>query len=384
MGLRAFLDKIKPAFEKGGKFEKLHSTFDAFETFLYVPDTVTENGSHIRDAVDMKRNMIFVMIALMPCFFFGIFNVGYQHFLSSGENVTFWHTVGYGLIKVIPMYNVSYIFGVAIEFIFAEVRHEQVNEGYFVTGFLIPLIMPPDIPLWMLAIAVAFAVIIGKEVFGGTGMNIVNPALLARAFLFFSYPSKMSGDDIWIADKPDAYSGATPLGELLNGSNVMESLNISDMFFGFMPGSVGETSKLAILTGGMFLILTQVISLRILLSVFAGAIIMSLTFNLIGSTPAMEVTFWQHFLIGGFLFGAFFMATDPVTAAQTNTGKIIYGFLVGAIAIMIRVINQAYPEGMMLSILLMNFFAPFIDYVVVNNNIRKRKRRLAKTERRSS
>ena len=243
-------------------------------------------------------------------------------------------------------------------------------------------VIEEDVRLFKL-LRVVFAVIIGKEVFGGTGMNIVNPALLARAFLFFSYPSKMSGDDIWIADKPDAYSGATPLGELLNGNNVIESLNISDMFFGFMPGSVGETSKLAILTGGMFLILTQVISLRILLSVFAGAIIMSLTFNLIGSTPAMEVTFWQHFLIGGFLFGAFFMATDPVTAAQTNTGKIIYGFFVGAIAIMIRVINQAYPEGMMLSILLMNFFAPFIDYVVVNNNIRKRKRRLAKTERRS-
>ncbi len=223
MGLRSYLNKIKPSFEEGGRFEKLHSAFDAIETFFYVPDTVTENGSHIRDAVDMKRNMIFVLIALIPCFLFGIFNVGYQHYLSIGEDVTFWQTVGYGLLKVIPMYLVSYIVGLTIEIIFAQVRHEQVNEGYFVTGFLIPLVMPPDIPLWMLAKAVAAAVIIGKEVFGGTGMNIVNPALLARAFLFFSYPSKMSGDEIWIAEKPDAYSGATPLGELLNGNNVMES-----------------------------------------------------------------------------------------------------------------------------------------------------------------
>lgn len=384
MGLRSYLDKIKPSFEEGGRFEKFHSAFDAIETFFYVPDTVTENGSHIRDAVDMKRNMIFVLIALIPCFLFGIFNVGYQHYLSVGADVTFWQTVGYGLLKVIPMYLVSYIVGLTIEIIFAQVRHEQVNEGYFVTGFLIPLVMPPDIPLWMLAIAVAFAVIIGKEVFGGTGMNIVNPALLARAFLFFSYPSKMSGDEIWIAGKPDAYSGATPLGELLNGNNVMESQSMLDMFFGLMPGCVGETSKVAILIGGLFLLLTQVISIRVLLSVFVGAILMTLTFNLIGSTPAMEVTFRQHFMIGGFFFGAFFMATDPVTAAQTNTGKIIYGFLIGAITIMIRVINQAYPEGMMLSILLMNIFAPLIDYIVVNQNIRKRKRRLTATERRSA
>ncbi len=384
MGLRSYLNKIKPSFEEGGRFEKLHSAFDAIETFFYVPDTVTENGSHIRDAVDMKRNMIFVLIALIPCFLFGIFNVGYQHYLSIGEDVTFWQTVGYGLLKVIPMYLVSYIVGLTIEIIFAQVRHEQVNEGYFVTGFLIPLVMPPDIPLWMLAIAVAFAVIIGKEVFGGTGMNIVNPALLARAFLFFSYPSKMSGDEIWIAEKPDAYSGATPLGELLNGNNVMESQSMLDMFLGFMPGCIGETSKVAILIGGLFLILTHVISLRVLLSVFVGAILMTLTFNLIGSTPAMEVTFWQHFMMGGFFFGAFFMATDPVTAAQTNTGKIIYGFLIGAITIMIRVVNQAYPEGMMLSILLMNIFAPLIDYIVVNKNIRKRKHRLTATERRSA
>ena len=374
MGLRKYIDKIKPNFEQGGKYAKFHSTFEAFETFLYTPNRVTNNGAHIRDAVDMKRNMIYVVIALIPCFLFGTWNIGYQHFLSLSEDVTFWQTVGYGLLKIIPLYLVSYIVGLAIEFTFAEIRHEDVNEGYFVTGFLIPLIMPVDVPLWMLAIAVAFSVIIGKEVFGGSGMNVVNPALLARAFLFFAYPSKMTGID--------AYSGATPLGTIFNGGSVNDLPSLADMFIGTIPGSVGETSKIAILIGGLFLIITGIASLRIILATFAGAIAMTLVFNVLGTNPAMEVPFYYQIMMGGFMFGTFFMATDPVTAAQTNIGKWIYGFLIGAIAILIRVANPGYPEGMMLAILLMNVFAPLIDWCVVAVNIRKRKKRWAAAERR--
>ena len=374
MGLRKYIDKIKPNFEQGGKYAKFHSTFEAFETFLYTPNRVTNNGAHIRDAVDMKRNMIYVVIALIPCFLFGTWNIGYQHFLSLSEDVTFWQTVGYGLLKIIPLYLVSYIVGLAIEFTFAEIRHEDVNEGYFVTGFLIPLIMPVDVPLWMLAIAVAFSVIIGKEVFGGSGMNVVNPALLARAFLFFAYPSKMTGID--------AYSGATPLGTIFNGGSVNDLPCLADMFIGTIPGSVGETSKIAILIGGLFLIITGIASLRIILATFAGAIAMTLVFNVLGTNPAMEVPFYYQIMMGGFMFGTFFMATDPVTAAQTNIGKWIYGFLIGAIAILIRVANPGYPEGMMLAILLMNVFAPLIDWCVVAVNIRKRKKRWAAAERR--
>ena len=375
MGLRKYLDKIKPNFEQGGKYAKFHSTFEAFETFLYTPNRVTNNGAHIRDAVDMKRNMIYVLIALIPCFLFGTWNIGYQHFLSYGEDVTFWQTVGYGLLKIIPLYLVSYVVGLTIEFTFAEIRHEEVNEGYFVTGFLIPLIMPVDVPLWMLALAVAFAVIIGKEVFGGSGMNVVNPALLARAFLFFSYPSKMTGDSVWIAEKADAYSGATPLGILFNGGSVEELPSVAEMFVGTIAGSVGETSKIAILIGGIFLIITGVSSLRIIISTFIGAITMSLLIS--------DVPFYYHLLMGGFMFGTFFMATDPVTAAQTNIGKWIYGFLIGAVAILIRVANPGYPEGMMLAILLLNVFAPLIDWCVVAVNIRKRKKRWAAAERRT-
>ena len=373
MGLRNYIDKIKPNFEQGGKYAKFHSTFEAFETFLYTPNRVTSNGAHIRNYVDMKRNMIYVVIALIPCFLFGTWNIGYQHFLSLGETVTFWQIIGYGLLKIIPLYLVSYIVGLAIEFTFAELRHEEVNEGYFVTGFLIPLIMPVDVPLWMLALAVAFAVIIGKEVFGGSGMNVVNPALLARAFLFFSYPSKMTGDSVWIAEKADAYSGATPLGILFNGGSVNELPSIFDMFIGTISGSVGETSKIAILIGGIFLIITGVSSLRIIISTFIGAITMSLLIS--------DVPFYYHLLMGGFMFGTFFMATDPVTAAQTNIGKWIYGFLIGAIAILIRVANPGYPEGMMLAILLLNVFAPLIDWCVVAVNIRKRKKRWAAERR---
>ena len=373
MGLRNYIDKIKPNFEQGGKLAKFHSTFEAFETFLYTPNRVTSSGAHIRDAADMKRNMIYVLIALIPCFLFGTWNIGYQHFLSLGEDVTFWQIVGYGLLKIIPLYLVSYIVGLTIEFTFAEIRHEEVNEGYFVTGFLIPLIMPVEVPLWMLALAVAFAVIIGKEVFGGSGMNVVNPALLARAFLFFAYPSKMTGDSVWIAEKADAYSGATPLGTIFNGGTVNDLPSLMDMFVGTIPGSVGETSKIAILIGALFLIFNGIVSLRIIIATFIGAISMSLIIS--------DVPFYYHLMMGGFMFGTFFMATDPVTAAQTNIGKWIYGFLIGAIAILIRVANPGYPEGMMLAILLMNVFAPLIDWCVVAFNIRKRKKRWATAER---
>ena len=378
MGLRKFIDKIKPNFEEGGKLYCFHSFFDAMETFFYVPNKVTINGAHVRDAVDMKRNMIYVLIALIPCFLFGTWNIGYQHFLSHGEAATLMQNFGFGLMKILPLYIVSYVVGLGIEIIFAQVRKEEVNEGFFVTGFLIPLIMPADVPLWMLAIAVAFAVIIGKEVFGGSGMNIVNPALLARAFMFFSYPSQMSGDGIWIAEKADAYSGATPLGTLLNGGGLEQLPSVMDMFIGTIPGSVGETSKIAILLGALFLIVTGVASLRIILSTFVGAAALGLLFTAIGVS---EVPFYYHFLMGGFMFGAIFMATDPVTAAQTNCGKIIYGFLIGAMAVLIRVANPGYPEGMMLAILLLNVFAPLIDYCVVAMNISKRKKRWAKAER---
>ena len=378
MGLRKFIDKIKPNFEEGGKLYCFHSFFDAMETFFYVPNKVTLNGAHVRDAVDMKRNMIYVLIALIPCFLFGTWNIGYQHFLSHGEVATLWQNFGYGLLKMLPLYIVSYVVGLGIEIIFAQVRKEEVNEGFFVTGFLIPLIVPADLPLWMLALAVAFAVIIGKEVFGGSGMNVVNPALLARAFLFFSYPSQMSGDGIWIAEKADAYSGATPLGTLLNGGGVEQLPSMMEMFIGTIPGSVGETSKIAILLGALFLLITGVASLRIILSTFVGAAAIGLLFTAIGVS---DVPFYYHYLMGGFMFGAVFMATDPVTAAQTNCGKIIYGFLIGAMAVLIRVANPGYPEGMMLAILLLNVFAPLIDYCVVAVNINKRKKRWAKAER---
>lgn len=378
MGLRKFIDKIKPNFEEGGKLYCFHSFFDAMETFFYVPNKVTLNGAHVRDAVDMKRNMIYVLIALIPCFLFGTWNIGYQHFTSHGEVATLWQNFGYGLLKILPLYIVSYVVGLGIEIIFAQVRKEEVNEGFFVTGFLIPLIVPADLPLWMLALAVAFAVIIGKEVFGGSGMNVVNPALLARAFLFFSYPSQMSGDGIWIAEKADAYSGATPLGTLLNGGTVEQLPSMMEMFIGTIPGSVGETSKIAILIGALFLLVTGVASLRIILSTFVGAAALGLLFTALGVS---DVPFYYHYLMGGFMFGAVFMATDPVTAAQTNTGKIIYGFLIGAMAVLIRVANPGYPEGMMLAILLLNVFAPLIDYCVVAVNINKRKKRWAKAER---
>jgi Na+-transporting NADH:ubiquinone oxidoreductase subunit B len=373
--LRNYLDKIKPQFEKGGKFEKLHSTFDAFETFLFVPKKVTFNGSHIRDVLDMKRTMIVVVIALMPALLFGMWNVGFQHFRSLGETVGFWDQFWFGFIKVLPLIVVSYVVGLGVEFIFAQIRGHEVNEGFLVSGMLIPLIVPPDIPLWMLALSVVFAVIIGKEVFGGTGMNVLNPALTSRAFLFFAYPAEMSGDKVWIAEKADAFSGATPLGHALVG-DVDKISSFSDMFFGFIPGSVGETSTLAIIIGAFILLITGIGSWRIMASVVAGGLAMGWIFNIFAINDYMALPAYYHLVMGGFAFGAVFMATDPVTASQTNRGKYIYGFLIGILAVIIRVANPAYPEGMMLAILLMNVFAPLIDHYIIQANIKRRMKRI--------
>ncbi|MDD3637148.1 MAG: NADH:ubiquinone reductase (Na(+)-transporting) subunit B [Bacteroidales bacterium] len=372
--LREFVDKQKPHFEKGGRFEKLHSTFDAFETFLFVPNKVTTSGAHIRDAIDMKRTMIIVVLALIPPLLFGIWNVGYQHFLSHGMTPDFWPMIGFGLLKVLPIIIVSYVTGLAIEFAFAQARGHEVNEGFLVSGMLIPLVMPPDVPLWMVAVATAFAVIIGKEVFGGTGMNILNPALTARAFLFFAYPSEMSGDSVWIAEKADAFSGATPLGQLL----VLDTDKLPtdwSMFLGTIPGSIGETSTIAILLGAIVLVATGIGSFRIMASVVAGGLVMGLLFNLWGANEYMNIPAYQHLIMGGFAFGTVYMATDPVSASQTNRGKLFYGFLIGFIAVLIRVFNPAYPEGMMLAILLMNVFAPLIDHYVIQSNVKKRLKR---------
>jgi len=380
--LRNFINKIKPNFEKGGKFEKFHSTFDAFETFLFVPNKTTFKGSHIRDSIDMKRTMSMVLISLMPALLFGMWNVGYQHYLSIGESKTLFENFIFGFVKVLPIIAVTYITGLSIEFIFAQIRGHEVNEGFLVSGMLIPLVMPVDVPLWMVAVATAFAVIFGKEVFGGTGMNVFNPALLARAFIFFAYPSKITGDFVWVAGLSkgsgivDGFSGATPLGHW--GQNIVDKTPFWDMFWGFIPGSIGETSAFAILIGAFILIFTGIGSWRIMLSTIAGGIAMSLIFNAFAINDYMRVDPLTHLVMGGFMFGAVFMATDPVSSAQTNTGKWIYGFLVGFFAIMIRVFNPAYPEGMMMAILLMNAFAPLIDFYVVEANIKRRFKRMKK------
>jgi len=382
-GLRKYIDSIKPKFRKGGRFAKLESTFDAFETFLFVPKKVTLTGSHIRDSVDLKRTMIIVVVALMPAMIFGMWNVGYQFHKAMGTSVSILADFWFGFQAVLPIIVVSYVTGLAIEFISAQIRHHEVNEGFLVTGMLIPLIMPVNIPLWVVAVGTAFSVVFVKEVFGGTGMNIFNPALVARAFIFFAYPSKITGDSPWIfgfdnnLSGVDGITGATALSQAAAGR--IESLpSLSDMFFGFIPGSIGETSKLAILLGALILIITGVGSLRIMLSTIAGGVFMTLIFNLIGANTYMQIDCLTQLMMGGFLFGAVFMATDPVTGSQTSSGKIVYGFLIGVFAILIRVFNPAYPEGMMLSILLMNTFAPLIDHVVVQNNIRKRMKRLPK------
>ncbi len=387
-GLRKYLSKIKPTYSPGGKLPWLHSTFDAIETFLYVPNKTAHSGAHIRDSIDTKRTMIVVLLALMPALLFGMFNAGYQNALSLGIERTILENFWFGFLAMLPIIVVSYGVGLGIEIAFAQSRKHEVNEGFFVSGMLIPMIMPIDIPLWMVAVATAFAVIIGKEVFGGTGMNIFNPALLARAFVFFAYPTSISGNSVWIAglgDKSaqivDGFSGATPLAQAAEALNTgAEVINYGgstpwDWFVGLIPGSIGETSTIAILLGAALLLFTRVASARIMLSTFAGGYLMGLIFNLIGANTYMDMPAYYHLILGGFAFGAVFMATDPVTGAQTNKGKWIYGLLIGMLAVAIRVLNPGYPEGMMLAILFMNAMVPLIDHYVVAGNIAKRKKR---------
>ena len=369
------LSSVKPHFESGGKLEKLYPAYDAFETFLFVPDHTTHKGTHIKDAIDLKRTMAFVVLAMIPCILFGMWNIGDQYYSALNVEATFFENLIFGFWKFLPLLIVSYAVGLTVEFAFAISRGHSVNEGYLVSGMLIPLIMPVDVPLWMLAVSVVFAVVIGKEVFGGTGMNILNPALTARAFLFFAYPSYMSGDKVWVhGASVDGYSGETILGALAANTQNWNSLlwNATDALYGFIPGSVGETSFIAILLGAAILIFSGIGSWRIILFTFLGGYLTALLFNLWGVNALMSTPAHIHLIIGGFAFGAVFMATDPVTATQTNQGKIIYGLLVGFFAIVIRVFNPAYPEGMMLAILFMNVFAPLIDHYIIESNIKKR------------
>ena len=391
--LRDQLDHLKHNFEKGGKWEKFYFAYEAFDTFLFVPNSTTEGkGVQVRDAIDLKRLMMTVIIAMVPCLLFGIWNVGQQHFLALGQVATVGEKIWIGAIKVVPIIIVSYAFGLGVEFIFSTIRKHPVNEGFLVTGMLIPLVMPPDVPLWQVAMATIFAVIIGKEAFGGTGMNVLNVALTARAFLYFAYPTDISGE-VWTylgdgAKTVAGYSGATPLSIAAQSTgNVVSDLNsfgagwadgiysLWNMFVGVMPGSIGETSTLMCLIGGLILVLTGVGSWKIIFSVFAGAFGMGLFLNLVGTNPFTQLPAHYHLVVGGLAFGAVFMATDPVTAAQTETGKWIYGFLIGIFTVLIRVFNPAYPEGIMLAILLMNVFAPLIDYFVVNANKKRRLQR---------
>ncbi len=371
-------------FERGGKFGFLHSSIDAFDTFLRVPGTVTSRGSHVRDAVDLKRIMIIVVVALIPAALFGMWNVGYQHGLATGQSFGLFQNFWYGFLKVLPLYLVAYIVGLGIEFASAQIRNEEVNEGYLVSGMLIPLIVPVDVPLWTLAIAVAFAVLFGKEVFGGTGMNFLNPALLCRAFLFFAYPSKMSGSSVWVSLKGgesliDGATGATPLAfatdglEAMNNAGVQYGMSAWDMFAGLVPGSVGETSVIAILIGAVILLWTGVASWKIMVSSVAGALFVGWLGNFFGAT---DVPAYYQLLMGGFAFGTVFMATDPVTSAQTECGKWIYGFLIGALCVTVRLFNPGYAEGMMLAILLMNTFAPLIDHYVTDAAISRRAKKV--------
>ena len=396
--LKKYLDKIKPNFEEGGKLHWLYSTYDAFETFLFVPNTTSKTGVHIHDARDSKRTMIILILALVPALLVGMYNVGLQHYMAIGQDVTLLTQFVYGLIAMLPLIVVSYVVGLGIEFAMAQVKKEEVAEGYLVSGMLIPMIVPIDTPLWMVAVAVAFSVIFAKEVFGGTGYNIFNVALIARAFLFFSYPTKMSGDQVWVRTTDtfgmgggtviDGYSGATPLGQIATTDAggfgefafrgiTGQSLSISDMFFGFIPGSVGEVSTFAILLGALILIATGVGSWKTMLSVFLGGLVATLLVNSFAQNAMMEMPVYYHFLLGGFAFGAVFMATDPVTSARTEKGKWIFGFFIGLLAVAIRVFNPGYPEGMMLAILFMNAFAPLIDFYVIDANIKRRAKRAA-------
>lgn len=373
--LRNKIDQIKKPFAKGEKWEKFAPAVNAFDTFMFVPNHTTQKGAHIRDAIDLKRTMVTVIIALIPALIYGIYNTGYQYFIQTGEVFTFMDAFIHGANKIVPMIIVSYVVGLTIEFIFAIYRGHEVNEGYLVTGLLIPMIMPVDIPLWMVGISTAFAVLIAKEAFGGTGMNILNPALTARAFAFFAYPTYMSGNKVWVseASNVDAISGETILGSLAAGNDV--SYSMMEMFNGSIPGSIAETSALWVGVGALILILTGVGSWRIMIGGIIGGALMGFLFNLWGANALMSFPWMNHLVVGGFAFGIVFMATDPVSAAQTNKGKWIYGVLVGVFCILIRVFNPAYPEGVMLAILLMNVFAPTIDHYVVEANISKRKKR---------
>ena len=379
MKLREKLDQLKKPFAKGSKWERFAPAVNAFDTFLFVPNHTTHKGAHIRDAVDLKRTMVTVIIALIPALLYGIYNTGYQYFIQTGEAFTFIDAFLHGAIKILPMIAVSYGVGLAIEFAFAVYRGHEVNEGYLVTGLLIPMIMPVDIPLWMVGLSVAFAVLIAKEAFGGTGMNILNPALTARAFAFFAYPTYMSGNKVWVseASNVDGVSGETILGSLASGAEVNYSM--FEMFSGAIPGSIAETSTLWVLVGATILIFTGVGSWRIMLGSVLGAAGMGFLFNLWGANALMDFSWFNHLIVGGFAFGVVFMATDPVSAAQTQKGKWIYGILVGVLCILIRVFNPAYPEGVMLAILLMNVFAPTIDHYIIEGNINKRKKRSLKT-----
>lgn len=396
--LRKQIDKIKPAFTKGGRFSALESVFDGFETFLFVPNTTSKRrGAHVHDAIDSKRTMSVVIFALLPALLFGMYNVGLQHNIAvENMGASFWSTFFYGFLSVLPQIIVSYAVGLGIEFIIAQMKHEEIQEGFLVTGILIPMIIPVETPLWMIAVATAFAVVFAKEVFGGTGYNVFNVALITRAFLFFSYPAAMSGDSVWVrlgstfglggAEKAvDGFSGATPLGQIAAAKGMLPDIHNTlggpltdwDAFLGFLPGSVGEVSTLAILIGACILIYTGIASYKIMVSGVVGVFAMATVFNAIGATPAMQVSALHHLIYGGFAFGIVFMATDPVTAARTEAGKWVYGFLIGVMVVFIRVLNAGYAEGMMLAILLMNTFAPLIDYIVVERNTQKRLKRLS-------
>jgi len=383
--IKDFFERTEPLVQKGGKYHWLQSVHDGFFTFLYTPKSTSKSGTHIHDYIDLKRTMSIVVLALVPALLFGMYNVGYQHFKAIGElaSTGFFQIFIFGLLKVLPIVIVSYVVGLGIEFVFAQIRGHEIQEGFLVSGMLIPLVMPVETPLWMIAVATAFAVVFGKEVFGGTGMNIWNPALVARAFLFFAYPAQMSGIKVWVANgsqAADAITCATPLGDAAAGNITYTA---ADAFFGLIPGSIGETSTLAILIGAALLIITGIGSWKIMVSTIAGGAVMGLILNAFAGSASLSpenaiyfgIPFWHHLILGGFMFGAIFMATDPVSAAQTDKGKWIYGFLIGIIAVLIRVINPAYPEGMMLSILLMNTFAPLIDHYVVRAHVKRRLKR---------
>ena len=380
--LRKYINKIKPTFQEGGKLHAFRSVFDGFETFLYVPNETSKNGVHIHDAIDSKRIMSMVVIALLPALLFGMYNVGYQNYLYAGTlaSASFWEIFAYGFLAVLPKVLVSYIVGLGIEFVVAQWKGEEIQEGYLVSGMIIPLILPINCPLWILIIAIAFAVIFAKEIWGGTGMNIFNVAVATRLFLFFSYPSKMTGDTVWVAtDKifglgnqlPDAFTAATPLGEVAQG--VVPQATLNDMIIGLIPGSIGETSVIAIAIGAVILLWTGVASWKTMLSVFLGGGVMAVLFKSLGMT---DLEWYEHIVLGGFCFGAVFMATDPVTSARTECGKWYYGFIIGALAVIVRVMNPGYPEGMMLAIFFGNMIAPLIDYCVVQRNISRRVNRV--------